>query len=376
MADYCSKCGSPLRENASFCTKCGTPCQEKPEALFCTVCGKQLRTDAKFCTACGTPVPQAGPEAAPQRQTPAPQKKKKIVYTMRKPKRRIGIPIAIASGVVVVALCVAAFFAFREGGFLRRQKPVEPVEQIETTTTTAAMLDYARRLEEMGNTEAAAVIYDRLREAGLSDMQKAAEQYGDDPRMLMLEALAGEDIYGTLTGERREPELRFTDVEEGSYYCEAALWAQENRVVTGSVFLPDEDCTRAQVLTFLWRAEGCPVLEDVECPFSDVTEVNYYYEAVRWALDKGMISASSDGLFRPGDSASRAMAVTFLYRAAGSPQTAYAQLFDDAPASAYFALPAVWAAQQGVVGSGGSFGPDDACTHAQFITMLYRFYRR
>lgn len=372
MAYYCTKCGSPLKENAHFCTKCGTPCEEKPESLFCTVCGKQLRTDAQFCTGCGSPVRKSAPEAAQQRQTPA-QHKKKIVYTTQKPKRKAGIPIAIASGVVVAALCVAAFFAFRTGGFLRRQKPVE---QIETTTTTAAMLDYAKRLEEMGNPEAAAVIYDRLREAGLSDMQEAAEQYRDDPRLLMLEALAGEDIYGTLTGEPREPELRFTDVEEGSYYYEAALWAQENRVVTGSVFLPDEDCTRAQVLTFLWRADGSPVLEDVECPFSDVTEHNYYYDAVRWALDREMISASSDGLFRPGDPASRAMAVTFLYRAAGSPQTAYAQAFDDVPASAYYALPAVWAAQQGLVSSGGSFRPDDACTHAQFITMLCRYYRQ
>ena len=196
MADFCSKCGSPLRENSRFCTKCGTLCEEKPEAVFCTVCGKQLRAGALFCTGCGSPVQSAAPETEPPRQTPA-APKKKIVYRMQKPKRRIGIPIAIASGVVVVALCVAAFFAFRDGGFLRRQKPVE---QIETTTTTAAMLDYAKRLEEMGNHEAAAVIYDRLKEAGLSDMQEAAEQYRDDPRRLLLDALAGEDIYATLTG--------------------------------------------------------------------------------------------------------------------------------------------------------------------------------
>lgn len=225
----------------------------------------------------------------------------------------------------------------------------------------------------MGSPEAAAAIYEKLRLAGQSDMQQAAEQYRDDPERLMLDALRDEDLYRVLSGETKEPELPFSDVEPGKYYYESALWAQKNRIVFGDAFLPKQPVTRGDALLFLWRAKGRPVPGTTYCPYEDVEKFGIGYDAVLWALGEGLITPQADGLLHLDEPANRAMAVTFLYAAEGRPETAWSQVFDDVKESSYYALPAIWAAEKGAV-SQGSFRPKDTCTRAEYLTMLLRLY--
>ena len=306
--------------------------------------------------------------------------------------------MAILVSVLVIGLGVTAFFGFREGGFLRGGK--EPQSQggsqsgtpggsqsgseggsqsgvqagNQSGTNTEAMLNYAKRLEEMGNPEAAAAIYEKLRLAGQADLQKAAESSRDDPERLMLDALRGEDLYRTLSGEPKQTELKFTDVEAGKYYYEAALWAQEAHIVFGDAFLPGEPVTRGDALLFLWRAKGRPTPGTTYCPYEDVEKFGAGYDAVLWALGEGLITPQADGLLHLEDPAQRAQAVTFLYGAEGKPETAWSQVFDDVKESSYYALPAIWAAEKGAVSAGGGFRPKDPCTRAEFLTMLLRIY--
>ena len=169
----------------------------------------------------------------------------------------------------------------------------------------------------------------------------------------------------------------FVDVPEGSYYEEAVNWAVEKGITTGTDathFSPDGICTRAQAVTFLWRAAGSPAAKSAVMPFTDVKAGSYYYDAVLWAVENGITKGTSDTMFSPDATCSRAQIVTFLWRSQKSPAAGTANPFTDVKASAYYADAVLWAVKEDVTKgtTNTTFSPDANCTRAQIVTFIYR----
>ena len=170
----------------------------------------------------------------------------------------------------------------------------------------------------------------------------------------------------------------FTDVHAEDYYYDAVLWAAQKGITGGmsdTLFAPNAACPRAQIVTFLWRAAGSPEPKQMST-FGDVPADAYYAKAVAWAVENGITNGTTDTTFGPDDICTRAHGVTFLYRAAGSPAVSGSAAFTDVPADAYYADAAAWAEQKGITGGigNGLFGPHNNCTRAQIVTFLYRLY--
>ena len=170
----------------------------------------------------------------------------------------------------------------------------------------------------------------------------------------------------------------FSDVSTSAYYYEAVKWAQEKGITGGignGLFGSNQPCTRGQIVTFLWRAAGSPVV-NYAMNMTDVAEDAYYGEAVRWALSEGITTGTGDGKFSPDTICTRAQSVTFLFRAIGKLVDSKAE-FSDVPTDSYYANAVAWAVENGVTnGIGdGLFGPDSDCTRAQIVTFLYRAYQ-
>lgn len=170
--------------------------------------------------------------------------------------------------------------------------------------------------------------------------------------------------------------LPFVDVPASAYYYDAVAWAVENGVTggtTATTFSPNNACTRAQMVTFLWRAAGEPEPETTVNPFTDVSASAYYYEAVLWAVERGITNGTSATTFSPDATVTRGQTVTFLWRNAGSP-AASGSSFADVAADAYYATAVAWAANEGITSgtSATAFSPSNACTRAQIVTFLYR----
>ena len=174
-----------------------------------------------------------------------------------------------------------------------------------------------------------------------------------------------------------EPEAPiFADVSADAYYADAVAWAVKEGITTGTganTFSPDLSCTRAQMVTFLWRANGSPKATKAN-PFTDVSADAYYYDAVLWAAEKGITSGTSATTFSPDAVLTRGQTVTFLWRANGSPVVNYAMNFADVDGSAYYGEAVRWAVSEGITAgtSGNNFSPDAPCTRAQIVTFLYR----
>lgn len=197
------------------------------------------------------------------------------------------------------------------------------------------------------------------------------DEYTEDER--------GSDYY-----EEKEPvavNSSFGDVMLTAYYYDAVEWAVNNGIASGtgrSIFSPDTGCTRAQAVTFLWRAAGCPEPESSYCEFYDVDESAYYYDAVLWATENEITSGTSDSTFSPDTKCSRGQIVTFLYRAANSPSVkTYGTKFTDVSEGAYYYDAVFWAVENGITDGTGKFlfSPKDVCTRAQIVTFLYRTYK-
>lgn len=170
--------------------------------------------------------------------------------------------------------------------------------------------------------------------------------------------------------------LSFTDVSVKEYYFDAIAWAVKNAITEGvndTIFAPGASCTRAQMVTFLWRANGSPEPTVTELPFTDVAVDAYYAKAVLWAVENGITTGTSDTTFDPDGIVTRAEAVTFLWRAAGNP-AADGKLFADVESTKYYAEAVRWAVANGMTKgvSDTSFAPGSACTRAQIVTFLYR----
>ena len=174
----------------------------------------------------------------------------------------------------------------------------------------------------------------------------------------------------------------FGDVSTSAYYYEAVKWAQKKGITGGignGLFGPNQPCTRAQIVTFLWRAAGSPVV-NYAMNMSDVPEGSYYAEAVRWALSEGITTGTTGNTFSPDSECTRAQAVAFLFRYAASEAVTLQELvsgFSDADSVPGYALPAMnWAlAEEIVQGNGSKLMPNDSCTRAQIVTFLFRAYQ-
>ena len=171
----------------------------------------------------------------------------------------------------------------------------------------------------------------------------------------------------------------FADVSADAYYYEAVKWAADKGITGGigdSLFAPNQSCIRAQIVTFLWRAAGSPEPKQLST-FGDVPADAYYAKAVAWAVENGITEGTSDTTFAPGTICTRAQGAALLYRAAGSPAVSGSAAFTDVPADAYYADAAAWAEQKGITGGigNGLFGPHNNCTRAQIVTFLYRMYQ-
>ena len=169
----------------------------------------------------------------------------------------------------------------------------------------------------------------------------------------------------------------FVDVPADAYYYDAVLWAAKE-AITGGVddthFAPNATCTRAQAVTFLWRAAGCPAPKSHVMPFTDVAESSYYHDAVLWAVENGITKGTSDTAFSPNATCTRAQIVTFLWRSQKSPAADTVNPFTDVAADAYYANAVLWAAENGITGgtTANTFSPANDCTRAQIVTFLYR----
>ena len=169
----------------------------------------------------------------------------------------------------------------------------------------------------------------------------------------------------------------FVDVATGSYYEDAVDWAVENGITKGTDdthFSPDGICTRAQAATFLWRAAGSPKPETRTMPFTDVPAGSYYYDAVLWAVENGITKGTSNTTFSPNMTCTRAQIVTFLWRSEKSPAAGTANLFVDVKSTVYYADAVLWAVKEDITKgtTNTTFSPDADCTRAQIVTFLWR----
>ena len=174
-----------------------------------------------------------------------------------------------------------------------------------------------------------------------------------------------------------KPVCPFADVAEDSYYYDAVMWAAEEGITSGADathFLPDALCQRAQVVTFLWRAAGSPEPETTVNPFVDVTEDSFFYKAVLWAAEKGITSGVDQNHFAPFAACSRAQVVTFLWRANGCPESDAAIPFADVAEGSYYEPAVKWAVENGITSgmSANIFGVNTTCNRAQIVSFLYR----
>lgn len=169
----------------------------------------------------------------------------------------------------------------------------------------------------------------------------------------------------------------FTDVSADAYYAEPVKWAVEKSITggtTATTFSPNNTCSTAHILTFLWRANGSPESKAAN-PFTDIQEGAYYYGAALWAAEKGLVSGAS---FNANEPCTRAKTMEFMWKAAGSPKASYDGRFADVTADADYAQAVAWAVENGVTGgtTATTFLPDTTCTRGQIVAFLYRAFAK
>ncbi|MDD4843495.1 MAG: S-layer homology domain-containing protein [Anaerotignum sp.] len=185
--------------------------------------------------------------------------------------------------------------------------------------------------------------------------------------------------------EQTEPEKQvtnpFTDVPNGQYYHDAVLWAVDEGIASGTsenTFCPDTVCPRAQAITFLWRAVGSPEPTLTSCPFIDVDKDEYYYKAVLWGMETGITNGITPTVFGANTTVTRSQATTFLWHAVGSPGASSQNPFGDITTGAYDYDAVLWAVEQDITHgtSEDSFSPHGLCTRGQLLTFLFRYINK
>lgn len=184
------------------------------------------------------------------------------------------------------------------------------------------------------------------------------------------------EVKATFTEEMKISPFR--DVSTDAYYYEAVKWAQKKGITGGigdGLFGPNQPCTRAQIVTFLWRAAGSPEPEGTAAGMIDVAAGSYYEKAVAWAIENGITTGTADGLFAPDATCTRAQGMTFLFRASKASADG-APAFSDVAADAYYAEAVKWATDNGITNgtTSSTFSPGSGCTRAQIVTFLWRLY--
>ena len=173
------------------------------------------------------------------------------------------------------------------------------------------------------------------------------------------------------------PTINFTDVDANQYYAQPVQWAVTKGITDGigdNKFAPDMTCTRGQIVTFLWRAKGKPEPTSNNNPFDDVFESDYYYKAVLWAVEQGITTGTSATTFSPNAGCTRAQVATFLWRAEGKPSSSVSNPFYDVNTSEYYGTAVLWAVEKNITKgtSETTFSPEATCTRGQIVTFLYR----
>ena len=219
---------------------------------------------------------------------------------------------------------------------------------------------------------------------GYADMSAAeilADLFGDaetQPSTPVIPSQPSTPVRPSQPSQPEQPSQKgFNDVKPGDYFYDAVNWAVEKGITTGTsatTFSPNASCTRAQIVTFLWRASGSPEPKTASNPFTDVAANAYYCKAVLWAVENGITTGTSATTFSPDAPCTRAQGVTFLWRANGSKAASAAASFTDVASDAYYAPAVAWAAEQNVTSGVGNglFSSDTTCTRAQIVSMLYR----
>ncbi|MBS6400306.1 MAG: S-layer homology domain-containing protein, partial [Firmicutes bacterium] len=218
---------------------------------------------------------------------------------------------------------------------------------------------------------------------GYADMSAAeilADLFGDaetQPGTPVIPSQPSTPVRPSQPSQPEQPSQKgFNDVKPGDYFYDAVNWAVEKGITTGTsatTFSPNASCTRAQIVTFLWRASGSPEPKTASNPFTDVAANAYYCKAVLWAVENGITTGTSATTFSPDAPCTRAQGVTFLWRANGSKAASAAASFTDVASDAYYAPAVAWAAEQNVTSGVGNglFSSDTTCTRAQIVSMLY-----
>ena len=249
------------------------------------------------------------------------------------------------------------------------EKDPDYVPPVDYTALNAA-IEEAEKVELNKYTDESAAAFAAAL-AAAKEALKAEKQDDVDEAKAALEAAKAALV--------EKPVFRFDDVkDESQYYFDPVYWAVDNGITTGATpttFSPGAGCTRAQVVTFLWRAAGKPEPTKTENPFGDVQPDAYYYKAVLWAVEKGITTGTSATTFRPDQTCTRGQIVTFLWRYNEQPEPkSSTNPFTDVPAGQYYYKAVLWAVEKGVTKgtSADKFSPDSTCTRAQIVTFLYR----
>ncbi len=190
-----------------------------------------------------------------------------------------------------------------------------------------------------------------------------------------------EEVWGntarcTVTVSKKSGSVSFADVASTAYYYDAVIWAVENGICyINDRFYPNDPCSREEIVTMLWRAAGCPKPLSTSQTFTDVRTDRWSYEAVQWAVEQGITCGTSATTFSPADTVTRAQAMTFLHRLAGTP-SASGSTFKDVPSNSYYAEAVRWAVKHDITygTTSTTFSPDQLCTRCQIVTFLYRYY--
>ena len=285
---------------------------------------------------------------------------------------------------------------FNEDGSINSAEPPHEHEWSDWTVTTAPTCtekgvetrtcecgeSETREVDALGHTEVAVPGKDATcTETGLTEGKKCEVCDEVIVAQEVIPALGHDYVNGKCSRCGDELETVFEDVPVGVYYFDPVLWAKENDITAGvddTHFGPSVQCSRAQVVTFLWNAANSPEPTSTENPFVDVKESDYFYKAVLWAKENEITAGVDDTHFGPSVKCSRAQVVTFLWKAMGAPKSEFEVTFTDVPVGAWYYNAVAWAAENEITsGSGnGQFGTSNICSRAQVVTFLYKTYNK